>query len=90
MGIIVKRMKSADITDEGARLLACAVVGRAVEDYRKLEKSKGPRVKVDGAWLDRETEMASIMYFLREAGGAQEYLDLARVDVTPEAVVRRL
>lgn len=83
-------MRSVGITDEGARLLAGAVVGRSVEDYRKLKKGKRPLVKVDGAWMERDSNMSAISYFLKEDGGAQEYLDLARINITPSAILRRL
>jgi len=75
--------------DDGVRRLAMEVLVKAGEDYLKLKESSGELFKLDGAWVDRQAEMAGIEYFLGRAG-AQEYVDLAGLSLDPSAILRKL
>ena len=75
---------------EGITAVACGVLEQAAKDYWKLKKGKGENVKVSGAAVPREYTMLEIENFFSENGGAQYYLELANLKITPYSILNHL
>jgi len=79
-----------DLHDEGVRRLACAVLEKAVSDYRAFKNSKKKHVRKASQRFLRVSAMEALESFFSPEGGAGYYLELMGSRINPDAILREL
>ena len=79
-----------DLHDEGVRRLACAVLEKAVSDYRAFKVSKKKHIRKSSQRFLRSSEMEMLESVFSPEGGAGYYLELMGSRINPDAILQEL